>query len=226
MASKAEITQSLLTEFGKQDDAVRIQVEQWVGEVTVDLLSQNQGRFEKLLKSQTITVVDGTSAYKLNSDFNTVHPVFYQVDSSGNYVRKLSVFTKAEVFERKSSDAYNGPRMGFVEYQGDGDDGPGFYLVLGDEPSADDAGTYVLFYYRTSTENDTEIIRNDSIIKMGVRGLAVDYNQNAPVHAATFLNMRRGFVEDPSKRSHGMAIRPSKQTQGHNHRMRRIGEGG
>lgn len=224
MATSAHIVQSLMDEFGKTSSAARGQIEAWVGGITVDLLSQNDGRFSKLKKSQSITIAVDTREYKINSDYNTAHKNFYQVDSDGDFTRRLTVVSEAEILERKQQDKYAGIKMAYVEYQTDGDDGPGYYLVLGEDPDA--AGYYKFQYYRKPTERDTDLILNPEIVKMGVRGSANQYNPHSEIDMATYMRMRSGFSERPGKHIKSMTVRPHRGIRTHNRNMQTIGKGG
>jgi len=113
-----------------------------------------------------------------------------------------------------------------VKYLPNGDDGPGYYLVIVDEPDSSEAGNiYKFFYYRTPTIDDTDLIKNTTILKTGVRAQAGAYNPNAPTDLGIYLRMKSGFVEDPLQHAHHLIVRPSRRAQRHNRLMHQRGQG-
>lgn len=221
MASRAEITADLLEEFGKSSDAARAKIDRWVGDITVDLLSQNEGRFKGLKIDYHITVSTSEKAYKLPANYNSAIKDFVQLDSNGDFVDKLMIVSETTLWERRNQGYYAGAKLAYIAYLPDGDDGPGWYLILGDEPGA--AGTYRFSYYRKPTANDTNVIINTNIIKEGVRSKAAEYYPNWSVSAGTYARMRQGFKEHPER--HGVApkVYPNLKTRQHNDMMYRIG---
>lgn len=224
MASRAAITAQILTEFGKSSPQVRQRIEQVVGDVTIDILSQFQSQFARLSEKETITLDVTTTAYKLPHDFASPKSSFRQVDSDGDFVGKLEIVTEGEFYDRKDNADYGGLKYAYIEHRANGADGPGDYLVLSGLPTT--VGYFLFPYYRKPTENDTDIITNVSAIKNGVRAEFPEFTANAGVSLQKYEAQKPTMKESPRSRSTGMAIKPSKSQQRHNRNMYRIGRGG
>lgn len=223
MASRAFIVDGLLRETGKTSPAVRADIDRKVGEITLELLSQNDGRFKGLEKTQVISVVADTQQYKLNADFFTAKKSFHEVDSDGNFVAKLSIVSKSELFNRKTEDAYAGIKLGYIEFLTSGPSGRGYYMHLGADPT--DTATYHFDYYREPTTADTDIIRKIVILQHGVRASLPQYFENAEYEAGIYVRRLQGFKESPDINVTDAMITPNPRIAKHNQRMHKIGQG-
>lgn len=221
--SPAAVVQMIMEEFGKKDADLQKRVAIAVGDVTIDLLSQNESRFRKLQKTYTITISAGTKAYILPSDFKTAQKKFIQVDSSGDFVAELEIVTERDILLRQSEDTEVSAKSAFIEYRADGTDGPGQYLVLGAEPTA--TGYYKFYYYRVPTAADTDIIDNVTILKTGVKARFPVNNPLAAQDLIVYEKMRSGFIETPETHTTQMVMRPSSRVSKHNRMMHDIGRG-
>lgn len=225
MASKAHLVGLLLKESGKDSPTVQKEIEQKVGEITVELLQQNDGRFKGLLREQTITVAVGTSAYLLNPDFHTAMKTAHEVNSAGKVVRKLTVISRAEYISRLDEGAYAGELMAYIDFLEDGPQERGYYLIFGDTPTA--TAIYKFPYYREPTENDADVIRKFNIVKRGVRGsLPHLFPTTALLDAEIYLRHLEGFKERAEKfRTTAGIIVPAPRVGAFNRRMNDIGQG-
>lgn len=224
MATRAVVVEELLRESGKTTEAVRRRIDDKVAAITVEILQQNEGKFKGLLKSFEFTTEVGERFYRLPPDFYSASDTFHEVDpTTREFVGRLTITTKAEIFDRKAEDVYAGDRMAFVEFLEDHADGRGWYLVLADDP--EDARDYVLDYYRAATSSDTDIIRKVEILKRGVRGELPDLYVTAMEDKAVYLRMLSGVIERSNRFVPAMVIKPNKRVREHNRRMRRYGQG-
>lgn len=223
MASKAVVVDDLARELDVTTPTALDEIEQTVGDITLDLLSQNDGQFKGLQVYTDIVVTVGNTAYLLPADFNTALETFYEMNSDGEYVGEVDVISKEEMFRRKSDNAYAGRKLSYIEFRYNGSSGRGWYLVLGAEPS--ETATYRFDYYRQATSDDTDIIRNVEILKTGCRGKLTKYNQNAQQDRVIYLRMREGFRENPQKTVTKSIMTPSRPTGLHNRLMNKIGRG-
>jgi hypothetical protein len=222
-SNKTEIALDVMKEVGKDSPELLTRIESIIGELTVDLLSQDEGRHAGLRKRQDITISTTTAQYKLNSNFASPISPFIEVNSSGTFVREIDIVTDEEFYHRQAnSDVYPAERYGRIEKLETGLEGRGFYLILGKIPDA--VGYYKLFYYRDPTENDTELIRNSAILKSGARAKLKDVNPEYMVDLETYLRMRSGFQGDVPKVTR-LVLRNSAKVQEHNRQMHRIGRG-
>ena len=221
--SPAAVVQMIMEEFGKKDADLQKRVAIAVGDVTIDLLSQNDSRFRKLQKTYTITISAGTKSYILPSDFKTAQKKFIQVDSSGDFVAELEIVTERDILIRQAEDTEVSTRSAFIEYRADGDDGPGQYLVLGAEPES--TGYYKFYYYRVPTAADTDIIDNVTILKTGVKAKFPVNNPLAGQDIIIYEKMKSGFIETPDTHTTQMVMRPSSRVSKHNKMMHDIGRG-
>ena len=223
MASNAEITTELMAEFNQSSPLVRQKVERAVGEVTIDILSENDCRFERLSKVQTISILTTSKSYKLPGDFATIKGSMIQVGSTGDFVREIEIISPQEYYRRLGDADYPGLYYAMIETKMDGASGPGDYLTLNDEP--DEAGTYKFFYFRKPQVTDTDLIIKTRAIKEGVRAMFPEYNPDAGQSLVIYEKMKSGIKESPATRVTHMALMPSKRQQEVNRKMHRIGRG-
>ncbi len=223
MASRAFIVDGLMREAGKTSPKVRGLIDLKVGEITLELLSQNSGRFRGLEKTQAISVVANTQQYLLNADFFTAKKSFHQVDGDGNFMARLSIVSKTELFDRKSAKAYSGIALAYIEFLEYGPNGRGFYLHLGTDPTG--TATYHLDYYREPTTADTDLIRKVTILQHGVRASLPQYFVNAEYEAAIYIRRLQGFKESPDTHITDAVVTPNPRIAKHNQRMHDIGQG-
>lgn len=221
MASKAKIVADLMGEVGKTAQAVRDRLDRFTGEVTIDILNQNDGRFRRLAKTYTITLNTSDVAYRLPADFKTPKQTFIQVDSDGDFLEERAIVSEAEFYRRKGDADYSGTGYGFIETRQSPT--PGEYLVLDSTPTA--VGYLKLFYYRRPTENDTEIIENEAAIKEGVRARDRGLWPDAIYHLQIYENMKKGIKESAGTRTTGMVLKPNPMQVRINRLMHRIGKG-
>lgn len=225
MASKSVLVDELMTELGKKSSLVRKKIDQIVGEVTLDLLSQNNGQFSALEREQAITTNTSDLAYKLNTDFNAVKPPAYLTDVNGKFSTEFAIVSLSEFMIRQGDTSrYPGASYARIEYLTDQDNGPGDYLILGTEP---DSIQYVrLPYYRKPKETDTHLIRNETIVKIGAKSKLPEFNEAWSRDQVIYFKMRSGFKEDISKKTTELVLRPSSHTRTFNESMHNIGSGG
>lgn len=228
MATKFEIVEELMQDIGKSGAKVRQVLEQHVGDITVELLSLQEGRFKGLKESTTITINTSYDHYKLPSDYGTASKTFVQVDASDDFVRRLVIESEEAVYERMEHDEYAGIHVAWVDYLESGTAARGFttrgwYLRLPTEPT--ETGYYKFFYYREATEEDTDLIRKSSIIKKGVMGRIPAWNPNAINDTLIFERRRSGFKESITRHQPGIKIHPNARTRRHNALMHTIGKG-
>lgn len=225
MANKSAVVEDLMTELGKSSVLARDKITQAVGEITLDLLSQNHGRFTALEKKQTITINTTDTAYKINDDFNTVKPPAIQVNSSGAYIRHTDIVSISEYYERQADTAaYPGEYYARIEYLTNQSDGPGDYLIFGAAPDA--TGYMEMFYYREPRGNDTGFIKNEFILKTGCRSRLSEFNPNWETDLKIYVRMREGFRENLTRKTTQLVLRPSPRIRDHNQMMHDIGQGG
>lgn len=195
MASAVEIVDELMTEFGKTTSKVRQELEQYVGDITVDLLSQHQGRFPELQQNIIITLEADEASYRLPADYGTISKTVFEVDSDGNpSSTKISVETEQTAMERRYAKEYAGARIAWVSFLKGGRSGRGWYFILATAPETAGA-LYKIFYYRKATTADTDLIRNEEIVKTGVRA-RYHMQRNDPYSQAlltTYERMKSGF---------------------------------
>ena len=224
MASKSQIVGEMMDEFGKSSSSVRSRIDRVVGEITVDLLSQADGRFPELEEFQEITITTSDIAYKVNSDFNAAKTPMIEVNSSGTFLRKISIVGRTEYYNRQADPTrYPGYTYAMVKYDDDGDDGAGDYLTLGSV--ADETRYFQFPYYRKATVDDTDLIRNTTILKTGVRSMFPEFNINYANDGKAYDGMRRGFKPSPKKRITNIFMRPSPRTQHKNKNQKKYGRG-
>lgn len=224
MSSMAQIVNELMEEFGKTAPEVGARISQKVGEITIDLLSQNGSRFKGLEKTTTLTINTTDTSYALPANFCTAQPTFLELDSSGEFVRELEIVSQAEFYRRKSEARFTEHRLCFIEWRTE-TTGRLAYLVLGTAPTT--ATTYKFFYWREAHAGDTDLIKNPAIVKKGVRAGLSDLNPNYMADLAAYNNMRVHFRENVMRTTtSGVQLKPSLRTQRHNLLMHKIGGGG
>lgn len=225
MASKTEMVELVMDELGKDSPTARSQITRAVGGVTKDLLSQNEGRFSGLSARQNLTYTTSDTQKKLNKDFNTPKPTSLIVDSDGNYAGEFYVVSENEFYRRQAnSSEYPGATYGRIERLTDGAEGDGDYLIFGAAPSATQ---YIRFlYYRKPTADDTNVIRNEEIVRIGTYARLKRFNSDYDLHLKIYFTMRSGFRESPELRASRLAMRPSRRKEDYNKMMHDIGEGG
>lgn len=223
MASISRIVQDMMLEAGKSSADVRRLIEAKAGEVAVSLLSQNDGRFRHLEKTQTISVLEDVRTYKLNGDFNTARETFVEVNSDGEYVAECACVSKNEVYKRLQEGAYAGGRIGYIKEDKTGSSGPGKYLVLAGDPAEDT--TYEFDYYRKPTEADIDAITNEEIVKNGIRAGMPQYFDRPDYYAIIYERQKSGFREHPEKTVKHIRIRPAARLRAFNRRQYNYGKG-
>lgn len=227
--TRDQVVAAMLSEFGKSGVKTAEKISMWVGDITIDLLSRNDGRFSGLHKTKDITIVTTDDHYKLPTDYNTADKNFYEFDSTGAFIRKLAIISKADWLDRKSQAKYAASRVAYIEKLQSYTNaagaklGRGYYLILGAKP--DTTGFYSFPYYRRPIEDDTDLIRNHEIVKVGVRGKAVEFNPNHARDKGEYGNRRAGFRERANKHITQMITRPSHKIQRLNRKMGKIGSG-
>lgn len=224
MASTAAIVQEVLTEFGRTDQVTAARVEQKVNDIVVDLLSQNEGRFKALEKTQTISILKDVTEYRLNVDFNTAKETFYEVDSDGEYKNDCVLTQKSEINRRKKESEEVNSRICYIKHYESHPSGRGVYLVLAEKPTEDT--TYEFDYYRQPRAEDIDIIKKPSTIKMGVRSGFPDLNPKADYELAIYERRKSGFREKFIKYTPKMSVKPPRKAARFNRFMERIGQGG
>ncbi len=223
MASLAQIVSEMLEEFGTTGIEISNRLTKVVGEITIDILLQNGGRFNRLEKTTTITFDTSTTAYILPVDFNTIKGHAVMVDSDGDFIKEVEVVSESEFYRRKGDTGYSGTGYFYIE---DRDSGvsPGQYIVLN---VAADAVSYLkVFYYRVPTENDTDIIKNTRIVKEGVRGSFPQFVPQALNSLTIYERMKSGIKESASDRATEIVLTPAKRVMKFNRFMHKIARGG
>lgn len=223
MLTRQQAVEKILTEIGKTSDAVRRQVDQKVREITLDLLHENEGRFQGLKKTVSITLAASTQHYKLPSDFNTASKNFREVDSDGDFVGRRDIIDENYFWDRKEDENDTGSKYATIRTGNFNSEGVGFYLWW---ESAYSSITYWEFpYYRIATENDTHIIKNETILLDGVRARLPAYYEDAQMYAGMYFQQKPKVVEHVQARSTTMSMRPNAQQRHTNRLMHKIGRG-
>ena len=216
MATSVEIVDELMTEFGRRSDKLRMELEQYVGDVTKDLLSKGEGRFAELKKPVIITLDTTNLTYKLPADYNVISKTAYEIDDNGNPTGvKIEITSEEGAMQRRYAGEYAGRRIFHVEMLDGGRSGRGWYLVLGDE--ATEATRYKLFYYRKATERDTDLIRVEEHVKVGVRyryyAARPEFQSQAIAAQTEYARRRAGFREDPQRHKSRISVRINPRAQ-------------
>jgi len=219
MSTRLQVTLELLNETGRQGQLVQEQVYTTVGDVTVDVLSQNDCRFRRLKKQTTLTfAADSTTPVKVPADFKTISKNAHRVDAAGDFLARVEFVDETEFYERKGNSAYGGDIYFTVEERSDGE-----YVVIN---AGQTAITYIrMWYYRQPTPDDTDIITSPTIVKEGVRPrlpkLFPEHINGLPVYEAHKLHIK----EHPGQRATSIAMKPNKRTQGENRLNWKVGRG-
>lgn len=223
MADILEIVDSLAAEFGKTGSQAKAKIEAWAGEVAVDLLSQDEGRFKLLEETEVISINTTDKEYMLPVDFNTAKETFIEVDDDGDYRADCAVVAKSRIHRAIAEGKYTGFRLTYIKKKEAIGSTPGYYLVL--TSAATQATTFEFDYYRNATPNDIHIIRNASIIKNGVRGLATKFHGSAAYYAEIYRRQRQGFHDAPERYMTHLSIQPTRRIVRHNRQMKGYGGG-
>ncbi len=223
MASRDSIVQQMMDEFGKTSQVVRAKVERVVGEITIDILSNNFGKFRKLREVKDFDIRTTKRSYKLPGNFNSDSNQFYEVDSDGEVLREIEIVTEQRFFERKTDANYTGSIYAYIETKKSGTEGPGEFLTLNGLPSA--TGTFRMPYYRKPTVNDTDVITNERTLKEGIRSAFSEFVPDFQTKLVIYEKMKAGTIETPATRTTGMTLKPSKRQQQRNRNMYWIGKG-
>lgn len=185
----------LVAEANEDNPAIRSKLELRAREVAMELLRAGDGRFEKLKKTQTININTTDTRYLLNTDFNKVRKTFNEVDSSGNFMANIYCLSE-RASQRRLSDDSPIANITYVEYDPDGADGPGYYLVLAAQSSS--ARTFKFEYYRKYSSDDIEIIDDETTVKRGIRmGMLKQFPDTAQNDAYIYARRLNTFGEDP-----------------------------
>lgn len=223
MATTATILEELIAEIGKDSPLIRQKIESKIGDVVLEILSQNEGRFKALEKTQSISVLVDVTRYKLNSDFNTAKDTFYEVDSLGEFVARCHIVSKSDAFSRLADEGVVGPRICYVEFDS-ATATRGWYLVLTQKPKT--AVTYKFDYFRTPATSDTDVIKKHAAIKHGVRGMSPEHFSNSQAEITIYVRMLSGIKESPDKWVTDAQVLPPARFVAHNQFMHKIGGGG
>ena len=229
MATREEIVQDMLGEYGRQDSAARAHFDNFAGAVTVDLLSQSGGRFPELVDEKEISIDVTNLSYKLPSNFGAAQEKSIMLTSAGAYSSEFYLVSQNEFYIRQADTAtYPGYTYGYIKKLERNDtlarSGAGLYLIIGGLPAA--AYTMRFLYYRRATINDTDLIINVEAVKEGIRGRAKKYNPDWQLNLEIYFRMRSGFKPSVRRKSPNLSMRPSEDTENFNEVMDSIGGGG
>jgi len=225
MASPARIVDGLMADCGKSSPEIRARIERKVGEIALEMLSQNEGRFYALAKNQEISIRAGTTReYLLDTDFFCTKPEFDIYDEDGDFLRVGYILSKAEIRDRRRADAPLGSNICYIEYQKDGVSGRGWYLILATNPTEN--MTYDFEFYREPTEKDVSAIKDIGMLKSGVRaGLPDLFEETAEVDAHKYLSRLEGFHEKISRTIPTVIMTPNVRNAAKNRHDHKIGRG-
>ena len=214
----------LVAEANKDTPAFKTKLEIRVREIALELLEAGGGRFEKLKLTQTIDITTTDRKYKLNSDFNKIRKTFNAVDSNGNFVANIYCLSKRAVQRRLMDNSPLG-NICYTEYDGTGDDGPGYYLVL---PALSTVTrTFEFDYYRKYTSDDVEVIDSEVMVKRGVRmGMPSIFKDEARNDGYIYVRRLKTFGEDPEDLMTDIILVPDPQTVKRYRLNHNIGGGG
>lgn len=229
MATREEIVQDMLGEYGRQDAPARKYLDNFARAATIDLLSQSGGRFPELVDEKEISIDVTNTSYKLPNNFNAAQKKSIMLSTAGVKSDDFHLVSQSEYYDRQGDSAnYPGYTYGYIKKLEHGDtlerSGAGIYLITGGLPAA--AYTMRFLYYRKPTINDTDLIRNEEIVKERIRGGAKKYNPDWGVNMGTYFNMRKGFKPEGARTAPNIVMRPSEDTQVFNDVMNDIGGGG
>jgi len=224
MASVSYLADILMQECGKTAPDVRLRIEQKIGEVTLEILQESEGRFKKLDRKVNISIVAGTKRYLLPSDYFTVKREFIEVNSDGDFLRRVYVVSEMEVYTRMEGESNLSVSYCWIEFDESGAGGRGYYLNLAVEPT--EASIYRFSYYRQPTESDAEVIDSFTLIKRGVRGNLPDlFPKNAEVDLQIYVGRLGRSGEDPGQHTTETVVHPGRRAQRRNRFQHQIGRG-
>lgn len=225
MASQAYIVQRILDRLGKRSMEVERRVETEIESITVDLLSQNEGRFTALENEQSFTFAADDLKKILPANFNTAGELT-EVDSDGLYVAECTLTTRKQVRrDLSTSGAYVGYRKAYIdELPASSSQSAGNYLILAAAPN--ETKYLLLQYFRKPTGNDTDKIRNWTLIELGVLGrMPVSLWEQAQGYMVAYEQAKLGFTEETDKTAPNRVTLPNPVIVNHNVRQHYIGRG-
>lgn len=224
MASKSFILDSLLNECGKDSPQVREQMSQKIGEITLELLSQNRGKFFGLKKVTTLSITADTTQFKLPADYHTISIDSCEVNvTTGAYIQDVHVLEKSDIRERIRESAHYDCHYGYIEKLEAGPEGRGFYLTLA--VASTQVRSFEIEYFRRPTENDTDVIVEYTLIQRGVRAQYPSLFKTAEVDRHIYVARLPRFVEKRQRNVTGSYVLPPKRIQRHNKNQHRRGAG-
>jgi hypothetical protein len=226
MASVAYLADVLMQEAGKSSPDVRLRIEEKIGEVTLEILQQSEGRFKKLARTQNISILVGVKEYLLPADYFTAKREFIEIDSNSDFVRRVYVVSEMEVYTRIEAESNLSVSYCWIDFNetGYGTTGRGYYLHLAVDPT--ETAIYRFAYYRQPTENDAEAIDSFTLIKRGVRGNLPDlFPKTAQVDISIYANSLGRSGEDPSQHTTETVVHPGRRRGRLNALLHRIGSG-
>lgn len=224
MGSTQDIVDELMTESGKGSQAVRRRIETKVGEITIDLLSQHEGRFQGLMKTLSLTLTTSDNRrLKLPVGFNRIQSLD-RVNSDGVFIGSTTVAGKDEIRQMIEDGRTMSLLSAYIENVDSGSAAEiGWWLVFSGDPS--ETIYFELDYYRKPKPTDTHLIRNELIVKLGVRGYLHDlFPGDNQAELADYLGRRRGFRERHGRKRTRSVLRPSKSVARRNVFMHNIGK--
>jgi hypothetical protein len=201
----------LAQEFDVTDPGVISEIQSHVQDVTVQILSQNDGRFSVLESDEVLTITANTEDFLLPPEFNTAQDNNYIVDANSAYIADFNLVTKKEHFRRLREGTYETSRHGFIIAKDSPT--PGLYLRLGTVWTED--GYIQLFYYRKATGWDTDLIKEPSLVKDGVR-------ERMPNHCPSFQYAGQRYQRSLPKYREGTETRVGQITLRPGYRTRRL----
>lgn len=225
MASKSFILDSLLNECGKDSPQVREQMSEKIGEITLELLSRNDGKFFGLKKVTTLSITaDETTQFKLPADYHTISIDSCEVNvTTGAYIQDIHVLEKSDIRQRIRDRAHYDCHYGYIEKLEAGPTGRGYYLTLA--VASTKVRSFEIEYFRRPTENDTDVISEYTLIERGVRAQYPSLFKTAKVDRAIYLNRLPRFVEKRRRNVTDSYVLPPKRIQRHNRNQHKRGAG-
>jgi hypothetical protein len=225
MASAEVLTEEIIAELGKDNPQIRSQVRTNIGDIAIDLLSQNEGEFSCLEKYEDIPLTVNNSEFLLtNGDFKRAKKKSILIDANGLYVGEIHLVSNNEFFNRQAnSEQYPGTTYARIEYKENGADGSGNYLIFGTTYTT--AATLRFSYYRQPTGSDVMSISNTSLIKVGVRMMMSNQKPEWANSGAIYYGLRQSFKENIEDRATELVLRPPKKKEAYNRMMHDIGRG-
>lgn len=222
MATIELIVQDLMTEFGKVGVDARTRLERFTGEVVLNILNQNNSRFRRLQKRDTITFNKDDIQKKLPADFKTHRGELVEVDSDNLFVAEFDILDDTEFFTRKADTSRPSSTYFRIETLKTAGLTPGEYLIA--NAKIDETRFFQVPYFRTPDENDADMIDDEGIIKDGVRARELSGDESIK-HLRIYEGSKKGLIEHPGERATAMILRPNKRQQILNRIMFKIGRG-